>query len=331
MTRQIALQTEGLSKVFASRRTDDVVAVDGLDLTVFAGETYGLIGPDGSGKTTTVRLLVGLLTPNSGRAVVLGYDAHTQSHQLKARIGYMAQQFSLYADLTVIENLRFYADVHGIKRRRTNSPIDHLLRFAGLDGFEDRLGGQLSGGMKKKLALACMLVHNPDVVFLDEPTQGVDPVSRREFWDLLAALRLERSLTTFVCAPYMDEAERCHRVGLIFEGRLLAQGTPRALRDLLPGQLLDCHTSDFVRAKRLVDDLPGVLEVQTLGDRLRLFVDDATQRQPEIESFFARHHIQLKQYRVVQPRMEEAFIFLVKRQGQLRSKDGVRESQSIII
>ncbi|MBS1253572.1 MAG: putative multidrug ABC transporter ATP-binding protein YbhF [Anaerolineales bacterium] len=310
----MVVRTEGLSKIFSSQQQGEVVAVAGLDLAVPRGETFGLIGPDGAGKTTTTRLLVGLLRPTRGQATVLGYDTLREAMQLKRRIGYMAQRFSLYGDLTVMENLRFFANVHEVSAESQRKRIPELLRFAGLEGFGDRLGNQLSGGMKKKLALAGMLIHNPEVVFLDEPTLGVDPTSRREFWDLLAALRMEQGLTIFVCTPYMDEAERCHRVGLIYEGRVVAQGTPREIARRVPGQLLDCRPSNFERAKSLADGLPGVLEIQTLGDRLRLFVDDAASRVPEIREAMARHGVTTGELRVVQPGMEEAFISLVQRQ-----------------
>jgi len=310
------IRTEGLTKTFRTRQGGEVVAIDRLDLVVARGETFGLIGPDGAGKTTTVRLLAGLLTPTQGQITILGYNPRRQGHVLKAHIGYMAQQFGLYGDLTVMENLRFFANVLGASPKAQATRIPQLLRFAGLEGFEGRLGDQLSGGMKKKLALACMLVHDPEVVFLDEPTLGVDPVSRREFWDLLAELRTKRGLTIFMCTPYMDEAERCHRVGLIYHGRLVAQGTPREIKRLVPGQLLDCWPSDFEQAKALSPALPGVLEVQILGDRLRLFVDDAALRAPQIKAALARHNIVLADdLRVVQPRMEEAFISLIQRQA----------------
>ena len=306
-----AIDIRNLSKAYA-----DVQALSSITFSVQKGELFGVIGPDGAGKTTTVRLLAGLLTPTQGQITILGYNPRRQGHALKAHIGYMAQQFGLYGDLTVMENLRFFANVLGASPKAQATRIPQLLRFAGLEGFEGRLGDQLSGGMKKKLALACMLVHDPEVVFLDEPTLGVDPVSRREFWNLLAELRMKRGLTIFMCTPYMDEAERCHRVGLIYHGRLVAQGTPREIKRLVPGQLLDCWPSDFEQAKVLVPALPGVLEVQILGDRLRLFVDDAALRAPQIKAALARHNIVLAgDLRVVQPRMEEAFISLIQRQA----------------
>jgi ABC-2 type transport system ATP-binding protein len=321
MPADTVVRTESLTKVFSSQQQSEVVAVAGLDLAVQRGETFGLIGPDGAGKTTTTRLLVGLLTPTRGRAAVLGYDTVRQVMPLKRRIGYMAQRFSLYGDLTVMENLRFFANVHEVSPESQKKLIPELLDFAGLEGFERRLGDQLSGGMKKKLALACILIHSPEVIFLDEPTLGVDPVSRREFWKLLAALRAEQGLTIFVCTPYMDEAERCHRVGLIYEGQVVAQGTPREIAGRVPGQLLDCRPSDFEQAKLLAHGLPGILEVQTLGDRLRLFVDDAARRAPEIRDAMARHGVATGELRAAQPGMEEAFISLVQRQTEARDLD----------
>jgi len=224
----------------------------------------------------------------------------------------MAQQFSLYGDLTVMENLRFFARVHGVRQTEQALRVPRLLRFAGLERFVHHLGGQLSGGMRKKLALATILVHEPTVVFLDEPTLGVDPVSRREFWDLLAILRAERGLTIFVCTPYMDEAERCHRVGLIHNGRLVAQGAPREIARQVPGELLEFRPSEFVQAKALAPSLPGVIQVQTLGDRLRLFVDDAALRRPQIGAALRAHNIAAEGLRAIQPRLEEAFISLIR-------------------
>jgi len=328
------IRAEGLTKIFRSRgRSGEgsrhIVAVNEVDLAIHKGETYGVIGPDGAGKTTITRLLTGLMAPTQGHATVLGYDTLREAKHLKSQIGYMPQQFSLYGDLTVMENLRFFAKVYGVSRTEQRRRIPRLLHFAGLEQFVDHLGRHLSGGMKKKLALATILIHEPTVVFLDEPTLGVDPVSRREFWDLLALLRTEgeaegTALTIFVCTPYMDEAERCHRVGLLYNGRLMAQGAPQAIRGQMPGDLLELRPSDFVRAKALIHSLPGVLQVQTLGDRLRIFVDDAAVRGAQISSALASHGIVVERLRTVQPRLEEAFISLIQRygaEGSPRSED----------
>lgn len=311
----IAIRTKDLTKVFSTRQRGRVTAVDSLDLTVVRGETFGLVGPDGAGKTTTVRLLAGLLRPTRGRASVLGYDPIRDGQALRMRIGYMAQQSNIYDDLTVEENLRFFANLRGIGSKERSIRIAQWLHIAGLKGFERRLGGRLSGGMRKKLGLACMLLHDPELLFLDEPTPGVDPVSRRELWDLLMALRAEQNVTILVCTPYMDEVERCHRVGLLYDGRLVAQATPEEIEAQLPGELVELRPSDFFRAKALALDLAGVLEVQTFGNRLRLFVDDAAIRGPQIAAEFEAHGIAVEGLRTARPRIEEAFTSLVKARG----------------
>jgi ABC-2 type transport system ATP-binding protein len=324
------IRAEGLGKVFRTgrvwRRGSSVVAVDGVDLAVRRGETFGLIGPDGAGKTTTIRLLTGLLRPTAGRAEVLGFDVRRQAQSVRARVGYMAQQFRLYGDLTVAENLHFFADVHGLSRAERAERIPRLLAFAGLERFQKRLGSRLSGGMKKKLALASMLLHEPELVFLDEPTLGVDPVSRREFWDILARLRAERGLTILVSTPYMDEAERCHRVALIYGGRLIAQGAPDEIERRAPGQCLEFRPSDFRRARALAPSLPGVLEVQTCGHLLHVFVDDAAGREGEIGAALAAQGIGVTGLRRIPPRMEGAFISLIRRQanGVQDAENGIR-------
>jgi ABC-2 type transport system ATP-binding protein len=315
------IQVDGLTKVFRSTQRGQVVAVDALDLWVRRGELYGLIGPDGAGKSTTIRLLAGLLTPSSGVVRILGLETRSerQTRQLKGRIGYMSQRANLYGDLTVIENLRLFARLQGVGRQAWEARAHSLLNLAGLHGVEDRLGSQLSGGMRQKLALACVLIHAPEILFLDEPTLGVDPSSRREFWSLLSRLRSEQGVTIFVCTPYMDEAEQCQRVGLLYRGKLLAEGSSRQIRQRLSGQLLDCRPSDLRAAKELAAALPGVIEVQSLGNHLRVFVDDAGQRAPELAAHLALQGITAHELRQMQPRLEEAFISLVQRQvaGQM--------------
>ena len=267
--------------------------MDGLDLAVPCGETFGLIGPDGAGKTTLTRVLLGLLTRTAGESRVLGHDSMRDTYAIRERMGYIAQRFALPADLTVMENLRFFANVQSVSQAEQRRRIPELLEFAGLSEFTRLLAGKLSGGMKKKLALACSLIHEPQVVLLDEPTLGVDPVSRREFWNLLGNLRAEKGLTIFVCTPYMDEAERCNRVGLMYDGRLIACDTPAAIKHQVPGRLLEFTPSSFVPAQRLVAGLPGVLEVQTYGMMLHVFVDDppcaARRSRPRLAG--AGHHL----------------------------------------
>src|SRR5271157_5862728 len=272
MTDEIALSMEGLSKRFRTSGGWNI-AVDHLSLQVRRGETYGLIGPDGAGKTTTIRLLLGLLSRTEGKSSILGFDSMNDAYEIRERVGYIAQQFVLPADLTVMENMSFFANIQGVTRDEQKNRIPELLAFASLTDFTGRLAGQLSGGMKKKLALACSLIHEPQVVMLDEPTLGVDPVSRREFWNLLGNLRAEHGLTIFVCTPYMDEAERCTRVGLIYKGRMIVDDTPASIKTKIPGHLLEFAPSDFAAALKLCNDMEGVLEVQTYGDKLHVFVD----------------------------------------------------------
>lgn len=318
MNNNVTIQTENLVKQFKTK-TGTVNAVNGVTLQVRRGETYGLIGPDGAGKTTTIRVILGLLTRTGGESSILGYDSMRDIYDIREHVGYIAQQFALPPDMTVEENMRFFANVQGVSREEQRQRIPELLEFAGLSDFTNRLAGKLSGGMKKKLALACSLVHEPEVVMLDEPTLGVDPVSRREFWNLLGNLRTEKGLTIFVCTPYMDEAERCNYVGLMYAGGLIATNPPQEIKKMVPGRLLEFTPSDFVPAWRLVEDLEGVLEVQTYGVMLHVFVDDAAQeavdkRRTEIETALAAQGITCSGMREIEPRMEEAFISLIRRQ-----------------
>lgn len=312
MTGDIAIFAQGLAKHFRSR-AGLVRAVDGVDLEVRRGETFGLIGPDGAGKTTATRVILGLLTRTAGLSAVLGCDSMRDTYAIRERVGYIAQQFALPADLTVEENLCFFARVHGVSAEEQRRRIPELLEFAGLSRFSRRVAGRLSGGMKKKLALACSLVHDPQVVMLDEPTLGVDPVSRREFWNLLGNLRAERGLTIFVCTPYMDEAERCNRVGLMYAGRLVAVDTPAAIKRRVPGRLLELAPSDPERARALLQGMEGILEVQTYGLMLHVFVDEVARRRREIEQALAAAGIAIGGMREIEPRMEEAFISLIQR------------------
>jgi ABC-2 type transport system ATP-binding protein len=310
---EIAISAEELSKSFrTSGRWNK--AVEQLTLQVRRGETYGLIGPDGAGKTTTVRLLLGLLSRTEGKSSILGFDSMRDTYEIRERVGYIAQQFVLPADLTVMENMHFFANIQGVLREDQKKYIPELLAFAGLTDFTSRLAGQLSGGMKKKLALACSLVHTPQVVLLDEPTLGVDPVSRREFWNLLGNLRAERGLTIFVCTPYMDEAERCTQIGLIYDGRLVANDTPNRIKSLVTGDLLELTPSRFVPAQELLSTQKGVLEVQTYGEKLHVFVDDSQRRKPQIEAALDAQGITHQGIRAIEVRMEEAFISLIRRQ-----------------
>jgi ABC-2 type transport system ATP-binding protein len=303
----LAIETEGLT-----RRFKKVVAVDQLSLGIRYGEIFGLVGPDGAGKTTTIRLLCAIMNPTSGSAKVAGFDTVKEAEEIKRRIGYMAQRFNLYGDLSVMENLNFFADIFAVSGEVRAERIDQLLAFARLTGFKDRRAAQLSGGMQKKLALACTLIHEPELLFLDEPTTGVDPVSRREFWDILSDLHL-RGVTLFVSTPYMDEAERCSRVGLMFEGEMIVCDEPEKVKDLISGELIEIRPDDLRRARDIVGQMEGVLEIQTYGDLLHVFVDSVERRLGEVESQLQRQGIAVSGLRPTRPRMEEAFISLIRR------------------
>ena len=306
----VVIEANGLT-----RRFKKVTAVDGLDLSVRKGEIFGLLGPDGAGKTTTIRMLCAIMDPTEGSAQVAGFDTKKDPEEIKKRIGYMAQQFSLYGDLTVLENLTFFADIYEVGRKERQERIERLLEFARLTQFKGRRAAHLSGGMQKKLALACTLIHQPEVIFLDEPTTGVDPVSRREFWDILTELHIE-GVTLFVSTPYMDEAERCSRVGLMFDGNVIVCDTPERIKGLVEGELLELRPGQLREASGVIAGLPGVLEVQTYGDLLHVFVDDAMRRASEIEAALDAASITIEGLRQTRPRMEEAFISLIRKRSE---------------
>ncbi len=308
--REPVIVTENLT-----RRFKGVTVVDGLSLAVRRGEIFGLVGPDGAGKTTTIRMLCAILDPTEGRARVAGFDTVRDSEQIKKRIGYMAQRFNLYGDLSVAENLDFFADIFQVSGREQRERKERLLHFARLTDFRKRRAAHLSGGMQKKLALACTLIHQPEIIFLDEPTTGVDPVSRREFWDILTELHLQ-GITIFVSTPYMDEAERCSRVGLMYRGRIIVCDEPERIKGLVTGDLLELRPTDLRRAGEIIAGLEGVLEVQTYGDLLHIFVDEAARRQQALQAALTAAGVGVIGLRQTRPRMEEAFISLVRRQEE---------------
>jgi len=285
-------------------------AVNGVSLSVKAGEAYGLVGPDGAGKTTTLRLLVGALTMDSGAAQVAGYDIHQQTEEARVRLGYLAQRFSLYGDLTVAENLRFFGEMRGVGREKLGERAATLLKFVGLAGFEARRADQLSGGMKQKLGLACALVHEPKVLLLDEPTGGVDPVTRQDFWQLIIRV-LGEGTAVIVSTPYMDEAARCSRLGFMHSGRILIEGPPRELAASMAGRVVELAAHPKDAAMRVARADPDVEDVLTFGDRLHLRVrspDGPLSRLPEA---LAAARVQVDRLRPIPPSLEDVFISLL--------------------
>ncbi|RME84706.1 MAG: ABC transporter ATP-binding protein [Caldilineae bacterium] len=306
-----------MSAIVAShlhRRFGQVEAVVDLSLAVEDGEIYGLIGPDGAGKTTTLRMLAAVLKPTGGTATVAGYDVVRQSERLRRLVGYMPQHFSLYGDLSVMENLTFFADIFGVRGRERRERIERLLHFAQLEAFTGRAAAHLSGGMKKKLALACCLIHRPQVLLLDEPTNGVDPVSRREFWDILGDLHLE-GVTILVTTPYMDEAERCNQVGLMHAGRIIRQGAPAELRSLTPGVMLAVYTPHLLQAEAVLPEAPGYLAHQVYGDRVHVFLQEEHADPSRLQEFLRARDIVVQLVRRDTPRLEEAFVHLMSRES----------------
>jgi ABC-2 type transport system ATP-binding protein len=259
--------------------------------------------------------LAGLLNISDGSATIAGFDLKSQPEAIKALTGYMAQQFSLYAELTVLENLKFFAEINDVPKEELAERTAHLLKFAGLTEFTDRRAAHLSGGMQKKLALACTLIHRPDILLLDEPTTGVDPVSRREFWNILTDLHLEGT-TILVSTPYMDEADRCSRVGLMYAGRLVICDSPKSIRDQIQADLIELYPQDWQSAHELIETLPGVIEVQTYGESLHILVDSGEKRLPQIEKALSKHEITYQSARVAPTRMEEAFISLIRQMDE---------------
>jgi ABC-2 type transport system ATP-binding protein len=285
-----------------TRRFGNVTAVDNLTLEVASGEVFGLVGPDGAGKTTTLRMVCGLMDPSSGTATVAGFDAQSASQALKDHIGYMAQRFGLYSDLTVLENMKFYADLFGLPRAERAELLPKLLKMTRMEAFVHRAAGHLSGGMKQKLALMCTLLHKPQVLFLDEPTNGVDPVSRRDFWTILREF-VKTGITVFVTTAYLDEAERCDRVGLMDRGRLIQCDTPEALKKNLPETTWEVVGTDLRATRDALRARPGVLAVELAGASLHLFTD----------AHFTPEGLRA---RVIVPSLEDVFIAHIRRQEQ---------------
>jgi ABC-2 type transport system ATP-binding protein len=284
-----------------------VVAVDRLSFEASAGEIFGLVGPDGAGKTTTLRMLAGVLGPDSGSAVVADCDVTQNPEGVKSRMSYMPQRFGLYEDLTVEDNIRFYADIFAVARAERERRAGQLLDAADMRRFGRRLAGQLSGGMKQKLGLICALIHRPQVLLLDEPTTGVDPGSRRDFWRILYAL-LDEGVAILMSTAYLDEAERCHRVALLHEGRSLFCDTPARLKQNLPGAVVAIGSGEPRRLRAVLTGAEGIRDAALLGDGLRLVVDRADRRIPELRARLAATDVPFGDIEQVAPSVEDLFV-----------------------
>ena len=294
-----------------SRSFGTVHAVSDLDLSINKGEMYGLVGPDGAGKTTTMRLLTGIMTPTSGEAWVGGYSVLSDAEQIKNKIGYMSQRFGLYEDLTVMENILFYADIYEVAQRERQVRIERLLGFSNLTPFVDRLAGKLSGGMKQKLGLACALVHTPEILFLDEPTNGVDPVSRRDFWRILYDL-LREGVTIFLSTSYLDEAERCARIGLMHKGKVIIEDQPKNVRNSLALPMVEVWTDQARAAGEIAKAVHGVTSVSVYGDRLHVGLE-GKDHAAGVLSKLAQEGISIQDHRDILPSLEDVFIAMVER------------------
>jgi ABC-2 type transport system ATP-binding protein len=313
LTMTKSVEAFGITKWYSGQKKENHPALNEVDLSVETGQLYGLVGPDGAGKTTLLRILATVLAPTSGQARLAGFDVMKQSEQVRARLGYMPQAFSLYPDLNVMENLRFFADINGVPREKQKARIDELLEFARLTDFTKRRSENLSGGMRKKLALACALVHEPEILLLDEPTTGVDPVSRRELWQLLAKV-IQRGVTVVVSTPYMDEAERCDVVSIIYQGSMLISGSPVALEQKMPFKILEVKAKPRGVLRKVADQTQGVLGWRAVGDRLRLSVDDPIETRARIQKKLSKAGAEISILREARMMMEDVFIYLVEQQ-----------------
>lgn len=302
----IAIKTSNLTKSFG-----ETIAVDALDLEIRKGELFGLVGPDGAGKTTTMRLLTAIMDPTKGDARIAGLSILSQGEAIKEKIGYMSQQFGLYEDLTVMENLLFYADLYEVPQRDRPARIDRLLAFSNLTPFQGRLAGRLSGGMKQKLGLACALIHTPEILFLDEPTNGVDPVSRRDFWRILYEL-LKEGVTIMVSTAYLDEAERCTRIALMHHGKIMAIAEPRNIRNSFGFPMIEVWSDHARAALEQVRRMVGVHGVGLYGDRLHIALEKHAVA-AEIIAQLHRAGIEVKDHREIMPSLEDVFISMVEK------------------
>ncbi len=293
-----------------TRKFGDFTAVDRVSFEIPRGEIFGLLGPNGAGKTTTIRMLCGLLMPSEGDGTVLGFDVRRQPEDIKKRIGYMSQKFSLYNDLTAYENIDFYARLYGVPRPALKSRIAELIGMAGLTGYERELTGNLSGAWRQRLALACAITHKPPMLFLDEPTAGVDPVSRREFWDLIYEMA-GQDVSVLATTHYMDEAEYCNMIGMMYRGKLIALDDPDSLKEQMEGILLEIECDHPNRAVALADAFPGVIDAAMHGILVHVVIEDETV-ESKVQKLLKKNNITISRLEVVMPSLEDVFISMVE-------------------
>jgi ABC-2 type transport system ATP-binding protein len=297
-----------------TRRFGDFTAVDRVSFETRRGEVFGFLGPNGAGKTTTIKMLTGLLRPTSGRGTVAGFDLASETEAIKRRIGYMSQLFSLYGDLTVEENINFFAGLYAVPRERRSARRDWVLEMAGLQDQRHRLTQELSLGWKQRLALGTAVLHEPPLLFLDEPTSGVDPISRRGFWDLIYGLAA-RGTTVFVSTHYMEEAEYCNRLALMNRGRIIALDRPAGLRAAMPVPLLEIETDSGPKAIEVLEGAEGVVEAGLFGRAVHVMVHDVERARADLPALLAAHGVAVRGVEVVQPSLEDVFVALVEASG----------------
>jgi len=306
---EITIKIENLVKSYGG-----IKAVNGVSFEIGKGEMFGLVGPDGAGKTTTIRILCGLLMPDSGNVEILGMNIKTDRNAIQDQVGYLSQKFSLYGDLTVDENIEFFANIHNVENFEGRR--NELLEFTRLTPFRERLADNLSGGMKQKLALACSLIHKPKILYLDEPTTGVDPVSRRDFWKILSNL-LKEGITIFMSTPYLDEAERCNRVALMHKGKIITLNTPKEIKESIKKEIAEIVFTNVRVAHKLVkEELHN--EVQLFGDRIIVVLDKGKNNLEQVLQLLKVNSIEILSYRIMPPSLENVFIHYVE---ELEEKD----------
>ena len=302
----LSIQTTNLTKRFGS-----LTAVKNLTLEVKTGEIFGLVGPDASGKTTMLRMLCGILPPDGGEAMVAGCDIRRETESLKEKVGYLPQRFGLYGDLTVLENIHFYADLYQVPKKSRTGRIERLLQFANLKPFGKRKAQDLSGGMKQKLGLICALVHTPEILFLDEPTTGVDPLSRRDFWVILYDL-LKEGVTILFSTSYLDEAERCSRIGMIYQGELLIADTPAVVKTQMIGTILELRTENNQRSMRMLEGVESIRGFVLSGDKIHVLVGDPQEGERVIRDVLKAKGMSILDLMAVRPSLEDAFVSMVR-------------------